>query len=87
MPDSNVRLSRNRGLLGDEPDLRVFLFGADRVALDAVRELLREVEGNRCFYCDAASRRRAHDEGRALGPTPRPSAPGPRSVSAAAMGW
>ena len=45
------RLPRNQALLGEGPDLRDFLFGSDRSALDVVRDLLREVEGNRCFYC------------------------------------
>jgi hypothetical protein len=45
------RLSLNHGLLGGGPDLREFLFGSDRTALGAARDLLLEVEGNRCFYC------------------------------------
>jgi hypothetical protein len=45
-------LPRNRALLGDAQDLREFLFGADRAALDTVRTLLREHGGNRCFYCE-----------------------------------
>ena len=50
------RLPRNRGLLGEGADLREFLFGCDRTALGAVRDLLLEVDGNRCFYCAGAIR-------------------------------
>ena len=50
------RLPRNHALLGEGPDLREFLFGSDRSALAAVRNLLREVDGNRCFYCSDAIR-------------------------------
>jgi hypothetical protein len=45
------RLPRNHALLGEGPDLREFLFGSDRSALGTVRDLLRQVDGNRCFYC------------------------------------
>lgn len=50
------RLPRNRTLLGEGPDLREFLFGSDRSALDAVRDLLQDFEGSRCFYCGDAIR-------------------------------
>jgi HIT domain len=50
------RLPRNRNLLGGGPDLREFLFGSDRTALASARNLLLEVEGNRCFYCATAIR-------------------------------
>jgi hypothetical protein len=50
------RLPRNRALLGGGPDLREFLFGSDRTALASARNLLLEVEGNRCFYCGGAVR-------------------------------
>lgn len=46
------RLPRNQRILGEGPDLREFLFGSDRTALRAVRDLLREVDGNLCFYCE-----------------------------------
>jgi diadenosine tetraphosphate (Ap4A) HIT family hydrolase len=36
----------------DEARLQEFLFGAQRVSLDPVRAELRELQGNRCFYCD-----------------------------------
>jgi hypothetical protein len=45
------RLPGNRPLLGDAQDLREFLFGADRSSLGSARELLREYEADRCFYC------------------------------------
>ena len=50
------QLPRNHGLLGEGPDLGEFLFGSDRTALGAVRNLLLEVDGNRCFYCEDAIR-------------------------------
>ena len=50
------RLPRNRALLGDAQDLREFLFGADRTALGSVRELIRDHDGNRCFYCGGGIR-------------------------------
>jgi hypothetical protein len=50
------RLPRNEALIGEGPDLREFLFGSDRTALATVRDLLREVDGNRCFYCDGVIR-------------------------------
>jgi hypothetical protein len=50
------RLPRNRGLIGEGPDLREFLFGSDRTALARARGLLLELDGNRCFYCDSAIR-------------------------------
>jgi hypothetical protein len=34
----------------------LILFGCDRTALGVVRNLLRELGGSRCFYCDAAIR-------------------------------
>ena len=48
-------LPRNQALLG-EADLHEFLFGTDRSALRSVRDLLREVDGSRCFYCADALR-------------------------------
>lgn len=50
------RLPRNQGLIGEGPDLREFLFGSDRTALRVVRRVLRELDGNRCFYCAGAIR-------------------------------
>lgn len=37
----------------DEARLQEFLFGAPRISLDPVRQDLRELQENRCFYCDA----------------------------------
>ncbi|MGH7785664.1 MAG: HIT domain-containing protein [Candidatus Binatia bacterium] len=36
----------------DEARLQEFLFGASRIALDPIRQPLRELQDNRCFYCD-----------------------------------
>lgn len=36
----------------DEARLQEFLFGASRVCLDPIRQPLRELQDNRCFYCD-----------------------------------
>ena len=36
----------------DEARLQEFLFGAVRISLDPVRADLRELQNNRCFYCD-----------------------------------
>lgn len=36
----------------DAEDLDGFLFGSDRTALRALAEPLRELQNNRCFYCD-----------------------------------
>jgi len=35
-----------------EAELERFLFGAERIPLDSVRQPLRELQENRCFYCD-----------------------------------
>jgi len=36
----------------DEARLQNFLFGAPRISLDPIRKDLRELQDNRCFYCD-----------------------------------
>ena len=36
----------------DEARLQEFLFGSQRISLDPVRQDLRELQNNRCFYCD-----------------------------------
>lgn len=41
----------NPQLLEQVTDLRSFLFGSERAALQAPRALLRDVQGGRCFYC------------------------------------
>jgi diadenosine tetraphosphate (Ap4A) HIT family hydrolase len=38
----------------DESRLLEFLFGAPRISLDPVRQPLRELQNNRCFYCERA---------------------------------
>lgn len=47
----------------EESRLEDFLFGPRRIPLDTVRPGLRELQGNRCFYCDdplrGSGRRRA----------------------------
>ncbi|MCW1913021.1 HNH endonuclease [Luteolibacter sp. GHJ8] len=42
----------NQPIIGAEADLEGFLFGTGRKALDGFREVLREVDGLNCFYCD-----------------------------------
>jgi 5-methylcytosine-specific restriction endonuclease McrA len=42
----------NLPIIGAEADLEVFLFGTGRKALDGFRDVLREVDGLSCFYCD-----------------------------------
>jgi hypothetical protein len=46
------RLPRNRGLLGETLDLHDFMFGNERENLDGYRPVLRDVQGERCFYCE-----------------------------------
>jgi hypothetical protein len=43
-----------------QAELELFLFGADRVPLDAVRPPLLDLQGGRCFYCGDVIR--AHAE-------------------------
>jgi 5-methylcytosine-specific restriction endonuclease McrA len=50
------QLARNRELLGETTDVREFLFGVDRKAMDAFRPLLMGYQDGRCFYCDARIR-------------------------------
>ena len=45
-----VMVARMNGL--PEAELEQFLFGAERTSLDPVRQPLRELQENRCFYCD-----------------------------------
>ena len=42
----------NQPIIGAEADLEGFLFGTGRKALDGFRDVLREVDGLNCFYCD-----------------------------------
>lgn len=48
--------SLNGGLLGETLDLREFLFGAERSALNAVRPVLGDLQRGACFYCGNAIR-------------------------------
>jgi hypothetical protein len=48
----------NREALEDSR-LEEFLFGAQRIPLDPVRQPLRDLQNNRCFYCDTPIRARA----------------------------
>jgi 5-methylcytosine-specific restriction endonuclease McrA len=45
-----VMVARMNGL--PEAELEAFLFGSERTPLDAVRDPLRNLQDNRCFYCD-----------------------------------
>jgi HNH endonuclease len=47
---SRMVASMNRDVIGDSR-VEEFLFGAHRIPTEAVREPLRELQGNRCFYC------------------------------------
>jgi hypothetical protein len=42
---------QNLSLIGESADLHEFLFGARRATLLVVQGPIREVQGNRCFYC------------------------------------
>jgi 5-methylcytosine-specific restriction endonuclease McrA len=48
----------NRNLI-DDSRLEEFLFGCQRIPTDAVRQPLRELQNNRCFYCEKAIREAA----------------------------
>ena len=50
------RISSNAQLIGNHRDLEVFLFGQQRAPLARVREVLLEIEGDRCFYCSRQMR-------------------------------
>lgn len=47
------RIPGNRALLGETASLESFLFGSDRATLAPWREILREHQRGRCFYCDS----------------------------------
>ncbi len=40
-----------------ETRLETFLFGAERISTEPVRPALQELQGNRCFYCEAPLRK------------------------------
>jgi hypothetical protein len=46
----NVR-NLNGDLLGETTDLRDFLFGAERSALDIVKPMMADLQRGQCFYC------------------------------------
>ena len=46
----------NGRVLGEQADLREFLFGSDRESLAPLRPILREAQEDRCFYCDSRMR-------------------------------
>lgn len=46
----------NADVLGEQADLRDFLFGSDRSSLGPLRPILTEIQGDRCFYCEARMR-------------------------------
>ncbi|HEY6183504.1 MAG TPA: HNH endonuclease signature motif containing protein [Terriglobales bacterium] len=41
----------NVGVLGETTDLHEFLFGSERVLLNLLQPMLRDVQSGRCFYC------------------------------------
>ena len=45
-------LPANREILGATGDLADFLFGTNRAALRSIMDGLRDLQRNRCFYCD-----------------------------------
>jgi hypothetical protein len=46
----------NAAVLGEQADLRDFLFGSDRRSLAPLRPILSEAQEGRCFYCHARIR-------------------------------
>jgi hypothetical protein len=46
------RIPGNREVLGETTSLESFLFGTDRASLEPYREILRDHQSARCFYCD-----------------------------------
>lgn len=48
------RISSNRELLGERGDLAEFLFGSERRNLDGYRQVMRDYQSARCFYCGNA---------------------------------
>lgn len=45
------RIPGNREVLGETASLETFLFGSDRATLAPWREILRDHQSGRCFYC------------------------------------
>jgi len=55
------RVRGNRILLGERGDLVEFLFGSERRSLDGYRQVMRDYQSARCFYCG----KHVHGEGHA----------------------
>jgi len=51
---------KNAGAVGSAGDLEAFLFGTTRGVLSAAAALLRELQENRCFYCEGAIKGEPH---------------------------
>jgi hypothetical protein len=49
--DQVKRIPANRPVLGETASLHDFLFGSDRAVLARFREILREHQARKCFYC------------------------------------
>lgn len=49
-------LKQNQPVLGPAQDLSEFLFGSDRKALACYKPLLRELQSDKCFYCQGRLR-------------------------------
>jgi hypothetical protein len=47
---------QNMDVLGETTDLNEFLFGSERVSLEAVRPVLMEIQHGACFYCGSGLR-------------------------------
>jgi len=47
-------LRQNHQILDETADLANFMFGADRASLAPYRNLLADLQGRRCFYCDSS---------------------------------
>lgn len=52
--------ARNAYAIGETDSLEEFLFGTERVALGAAREILLPMQAGRCFYCGARIGTAAH---------------------------
>lgn len=48
---------KNSAILGDAYDLEQVMFGTDRAALSAAREVLRDCQSDTCFYCQQPLRK------------------------------
>lgn len=49
---SHIRSNpKNAALLGDRDDLEEVLFGTDRASLALVKPILKDLQGDTCFYC------------------------------------